>query len=428
MAYIPIIILVLLMLTGIPVAFALMISTASYFLFINTGVPVDLIFQRMISGTESFPLLAIPFFITAGCVMNYGGLSSRLMKVADALTGHMRGGLAQVNVVLSLLMGGLSGSANADAAMQCKILVPEMSKRGYEPEFSAAITSASSIITPIVPPGIGLILYAFLAEQSVAQLFFAGYVPGLLLMAALMVVVYFVAKKRNYAPIHEQRASTKTVFIQLGKSFWSLLLPLGILMGLRFGFFTPTEAGAMAVVYAVIVGAFIHRELKPKHIPMIMLESVLSTSTIMLIILSASAFGYYLAWERLPQTISQILINITENKYLFFLIINVFLLMVGMFLEGLASLIILTPLLVPAATAIGIDPVHFGIVMVVNVSIGAITPPFGALAFLTSSILQLKVVKVFREMTWFTISMVLVLFILSYFPAIVMFLPNLLGN
>jgi len=426
MGFVPIAILFILFGLNVPVAFSLILSTLVYFLFINTSMPVDMIFQRMIASAESFPLLAVPFFITAGAVMNYSGISSKLMAMAEVMTGHMVGGLAQVNVVLSTLMGGVSGSANADAAMESKILVPEMVKRGYSPSFSAAVTAASATISPIIPPGIGLILYAFMANASVGKMFLGGYIPGLLMCVGLMLVVHIVSKKRGYVPSREKRATVKEVLHQIKDSAWALFLPFGIILGLRFGMFTPTEAGAMTVFYSVFVGAFVYRELKFKHIPNILVESVLGTSAVMLIIVAASAFGYYMSWERLPQAISAYLTGITKNPYLFLFIINMFLLFIGMFIEGTASLIILTPLLVPTVTALGIDPIHFGIIMVVNLTIGGVTPPFGTLMFLTCSIIGIKVTEFIKDALPLIAALIFVLFLITYVPGFVTFLPNLI--
>jgi tripartite ATP-independent transporter DctM subunit len=426
MGFLPIFVLFFFFALNLPVAFSLITATLTYFLFINTSMPVDLIFQRMISSAESFPLLAVPFFITAGAVMNYSGISSRLMDMAEVLSGHLRGGLAQVNVVLSTLMGGVSGSANADAAMESKILVPQMIKRGMSPAFSAAVTASSSVISPIIPPGIGLIIYAFIANASVGKMFIAGYVPGLMMCIALMITVSIVAKRRGYEPTRERRASFGEIFRQFRHSSWALFLPFGIILGLRFGMFTPTEAGAMTVVYSLIVGFFVYKELRIEHLPTIIVESVLGTAAVMLIICAASAFGYYMSWEQLPQKVTEHLLTITKNPMLLLLIINAFLLFIGMFIEGTASLIILTPLFVPALAALGIDPIHFGIVMVVNLTIGGVTPPFGTLMFLVCSILNIPLTDFIKEVIPFIIALIIVLFIITFIPGLVTFLPNLI--
>lgn len=426
MIYLPIFLLFVLYFAGIPIAYALFGAAIFYFTFFDAGMPPDLVLQKFISSTASFPLLAIPFFVMAGSVMNYSGISKRLMQMAEVLTGHLKGGLAQVNVVLSLFMGGVSGSANADAAMQSKILVPQMEKKGYDRSFSAAITASSSTISPVIPPGIVMIIYALIAQVSIAELFIAGYIPGLLMAAALMITVSMISRRRNYAPSRDSKAKLAEVGAQFIDSIWSLLLPFGIILGLRFGLFTPTEAGAMAVLASVCIGAFIYGELKFSHAKTILLDTIYGTGTVVLIIVAASVFGYYLTWERIPQDLTELLIELTENKYVLLAIINVLLLLVGMVLEGGAALIILAPLLVPVAVALGIDPVHLGIVMIVNIMIGGITPPFGSLMFTTCSVTRVPVTDFIKEVWPFILALLSVLIVITYLPALVMFLPNLL--
>jgi tripartite ATP-independent transporter DctM subunit len=291
MEYLPILLLFLFFAINVPVGYAIAISSLVYFLY-TSGLPPAVFVQKLVTSTHSFPLLAVPFFITAGVVMNHGGITKRLMALADALTGHLRGGLGHVNIVLSTLMGGLSGSANADAAMQSKVLVPEMSKRGYSKEFAAAVTASSSVIAPIIPPGIGLILYAYLANESVGRLFLAGIIPGILLCFGLMAVVGVISRKRGYRSNRERKASWSEAGTALRRSAWALVIPVGIISGIRFGLFTPTEAGALAVVYSVLVGLFAYGDLKVASFPQILVESVLSTSVVMLIICSSKAFGF----------------------------------------------------------------------------------------------------------------------------------------
>lgn len=422
---IPIIILVVLFIIKVPVAYCLIISTLSYFVFFPTGMPMEMVIQRMISGAESFPLMAVPFFILAGTIMTYSGISAQLMNFAELLTGHMSGGLGHVNVLLSALMGGVSGSSNADAAMQSKMLVPEMVKRGYGKGFSAAITASSAVITPIIPPGISLILYSFMADVSVGKMFLAGYIPGIMLTVALMIIVGIISKRRGYKPSRTTKASGKEIWKAFKKATWALFLPFGLILGLRIGMFTASEAGAMTVVYTIFVGFFIYKELKISQLPTILWESILSTCSVMLIIVAASAFGYYMSWERIPQMVSQLLMNITSNPIIMLLIINFMLLLLGMFMEGTPTLIILTPLLVPVVTALGIDPVHFGIVMVVNITIGGVTPPFGTVMFVVCSVLRLRVTEYIKEVWPFLLALFVVLIIITFFPQIVMLLPNL---
>ena len=421
----PIILLFVLFFLNVPICFALFTSTFFYFIFINTNTYPDLILQVFVNSAQSFPLLAIPFFIMAGAVMNYSGISSRLMGVAEVLTGHMKGGLAQVNVLLSTLMGGISGSANADAAMECKILVPEMTKRGYSKEFSAAITAASSAITPVIPPGINLIIYSLIANVSVAKMFIAGYVPGLAMCISLMITVYFIAKKRGYKPIREKRASSKEILKVLKDSFWALFLPFGIIMGMRMGFFTPTEAGGVAVFFCFLVGFFVYKKLKLHHIPVILMETVKSTGAVMIIIASAKVFGYYMTLERIPQFITNSLMDFTDNKFVLLMVINLLLLFVGMFIEGGAALVILAPLLVPAVKALGVNPLHFGVIFIVNIMIGGLTPPFGSMMFTVCSIVGVRLEGFIKEVWPFIVALLVVLFVVTYSESIALFIPNL---
>lgn len=426
MVYLPIILVFIFYFSGIPIAYALFGASIVYFTFFDAGMPPDLVLQKFITSTASFPLLAIPFFVMAGSVMNYSGISKKLMQMAEVLTGHLIGGLAQVNVVLSTFMGGVSGSANADAAMQSKILVPQMEKRGYSREFSAAITAASSAISPVIPPGIVMIIYALIAQVSVAKIFAAGYVPGLIMAGALMVTVTLISRKRKYKPSRDKRATLEEIGSQLKESIWSLSLPFGIILGLRFGLFTPTEAGAMAVLASVLIGIFVYKELKWDHIKPILLDTIYGTGTVVLIIVSASVFGYYLNWERIPQELTAVLLEFTSNKYTMLGIINIFLLAIGMFLEGGAALIIIAPLLVPVVVQLGVDPIHFGMIMIVNIMIGGVTPPFGSMMFTTCSVTKVPVGAFMREIWPFIVALLVSLLIVTYAPALVMFLPSLM--
>lgn len=421
----PIIIAFILYFSSIPIAFALFGAALFYFTFGNTGSPVDLILQRFITSTASFPLLAVPFFIMAGSIMNYSGISSRLMKFADVLTGHMKGGLAQVNVVLSMLMGGISGSANADAAMQSKILVPEMVKRGYGKAFSSAITASSSAISPVIPPGINLIIYALIARVSVAEIFLAGYIPGIIMAVCLMIAVAIISKKRGYKPSRDKRASLKEILLQLRESIWALFLPFGIILGLRFGVFTPTEGGAMAVLFCTLIGFFVYKELKISHFKGILKDTILGTSTVVLIIVAASVFGLYMTWERIPQNVASLLSGLTDNMYLMLLLINVIFLILGMFLEGGAALLILTPIFLPVVLGLGVNPVHFGIMAIVNIMIGGITPPFGSMMFTTCSIVDVPIIEFVKEVIPFIVALLIALLIVTYLPWVVLILPNL---
>lgn len=426
MSTFPVVIVMLLYFTSIPIAFALLAAALAYFTFGDVGTPPDLILQKFITSSSAFPLLAIPFFIMAGEIMNYSGISSSLMKMADVLTGHLRGGLAQVNVLLSTLMGGISGSANADAAMQSKILVPQMTKRGYSAPFATAITAASSAIAPVIPPGINLIIYALIAQVSVAKMFIGGYMPGVLMCFGLMLTVHVIAKKRNYQPSREKMASAGEILRQLKESIWGLLLPFGIIFGIRFGIFTPTEAGAMAVLFCIVIGVFLYKELKWEHVPIILKNTVLSTSSVMLIIVAASVFGQYMSWERIPHQLTKSILAISDSPWIILVVINILLLVLGMFLEGGALLIIVAPLLVPLVKTMNIDLIHFGLIMIVNIMIGGITPPFGSMMFTTCAITGSTVGQFVKEIWPFILALLVVLVVVTYMPSLVMFLPNLL--
>lgn len=423
MEYLPVMLMFVLFLLNIPIAIGIAIAAVSFFVFAE-GLPLRMFVQKFAQSTESFPLLAVPFFICAGAIMNRSGITRRILNLADALVGHMVGGLAQANVVLATLMGGLSASSNAEAAMQAKMLGPEMIRRGYTAGFAAAITACAAVITPIIPPGIGLIIYGHLSDVSVGRLFIGGVVPGMLLCAALMIAVHLVSKHRGYLPQRVKRVT----FRELGRATFDALGALSIiafiLIGIRYGIFTPTEAGAMTVVYAALIGVFWHRELKWGAVPKILLETVLATAAVMIIICAAGAFGFYMSWERLPTRGAEFLIQLTREPWLLLLLINVGLILVGMVIEGTAALILLTPILVPAISKLGIDPLHFGLVLVVNLTMGGVTPPVGTMMFTTCSILRVKIETFVKEGWPFLLAMFIVLMLITYIPGLVTWLPN----
>lgn len=423
MEYLPVLLMFVLFLVNIPIAFGMAIAALSYFI-VADGLPLPLFVQKLVQSTDSFPLLAVPFFICAGSIMNRAGITRRLLNLADALVGHMAGGIAQANVVLATLMGGLSASANAEAAMQAKMLGSEMVRRGYSPGFAAAVTACAAVITPIIPPGIGLIIYGYLSDVSVGRLFIGGIVPGLMLCAALMVATHWVSKRVGYTPLRERRASTRELGRALLDATGALSIIAFILIGIRQGIFTPTEAGAMTVVYATLIGIFWHRELKWAAAPKIIVETVLATSAVMIIICAAGVFGFYMSWERLPARSAELLIHLTKEPWLLLLLINVGLLVLGMLIEGTAALILLTPILVPAVTQLGIDPLHFGLVMVVNLTLGGITPPVGTMMFTTCSILRVKIETFTKEGWPLMVAMLIVLILITYIPGLVTWLPT----
>lgn len=425
MSFVPCIMMMVLLLFRIPVAFSLIIPTAFYYTFINTTMPIEIVAQSMVASMESFPYLAIPFFTCAGVVFNRSGITEKLYTLANLLVGHMRGGLAQVNVLMSAMMGGLSGSASADAAMDSKTIVPQMIKHGYSKGFACVVTAASSVITPIIPPGIILILYSLMADVSVARMFFAGYIPGILLTIALMITVDIISKRRGYKSDRSERASGSEIWQQCKESVWALFLPVFMLVGMRFGVFTSTEAGAIAVLYALIVGAFIYKRLSRSDFWPIVIESVEATASVMFIVSAAMAFGSYLTWEGIPMATTNMLTSNIQSPWVLLLVINVFLLFVGFFFEGGAAMVLLAPILVPAVKALGIDLVHFGIVMSVNLTIAGFTPPVGTMMFIVLAITKTKMEAYIKECWPFLIALVAVLGLITYVPWLVLIVPRI---
>jgi tripartite ATP-independent transporter DctM subunit len=398
----------------IPVFSAVMAGSVVYFI-LTPNVPTLIIAQRVISGIESIPLLAVPFFICAGIYMNYSGVTKRVMHFAEALTGHMAGGLAQVNVLLSTLMGGLSGSNLADAAMQANMIVPEMEKKGYSKEFSSVVTAASAMITPLIPPGIAMIIYGSIANVSIGKLFIAGIGPGILLCATMMMLVSYISKKRGYIAVRETSLKPHEFGAALKEAFLPLCLPIIIIGGIRFGIFTPTEAGAVAIVYALMLGA-LYKEMTFNDLVVGMKDTIVSTASIMLIVGAASAFAWILTKERIPQQITEMIINTISNKYVFLMVVNVFLLMVGMFIEGNAAMIVLVPLLAPVARAYGINDIQFAMIFIFNMAVGALSPPMGTLMFVTCGITKCKINRFIKEAIPFYLLLVACLLLLTFVP------------
>ncbi len=424
---IPMFMVFALYLLGMPIVYALFGSTFFYFLVIDTTSSPWLILQKVMNSTQSFSMLAIPFFIMAGSVMTYGGISEKLMDFCECVTGHMKGGLAQVNVLLSMLMGGCSGSANADAAMDARMLCPEMEKRGYSKAFSAAVSAASSASTPVIPPGVNLVVYTLIAQASLGRTFAAGYVPGFMMTGAMMITTAIIAKKRNYPKTRDKLPPVGVILKQGLMSFWGLFFPFGIIIGLRLGMFTPSEGGAFAVLYSLIVGKFVYKQLSlRKHLVPILMETIAGTSSVVLIMVSANVFGNYLSWINLPKILAGAILSLTTNKYIFLILVNVVLLIMGMFLEGGAVLMITTPLLLPVALQLGIDVYHFGLVAIVNIMIGGLTPPFGSMMFTVCGITGCAISEFLKEIWPYILALVLVLILITYCPVLVTFVPDLM--
>ncbi len=422
--WLPGLVMLVLFALGTPVAFAIAIAALSFFLA-GGEVPLNIFVQKMVTATDSYPLLAIPFFVLAGAIMNRAGITRKLLALADAIAGHLTGALAQICTVLATLLGGLTASSSADAAMLAKVLGPEMTRHGYSPAFAAVITSCSAIIASLIPPSIGLIIYGYIADASIGRLFIGGVVPGLMIAVSLMTVTAVISRRRGYLPLRTRFAGVP----ELGRAFrdalWALSIPAFIVVGIRYGIFTPTEAGAITVVYVVLVGRYAYRTLRWSDLPRLLKETALDTASVMLMVCAASAFGFYLAWERIPPQLAAWLVSLTKDPTTLLLLINLMLIVLGTAIEGTSALIILTPIFVPILTKLGIDPVHFGVVLVANLTIAGVTPPVGQMMFISSQVLKVPVDDYTVEVLPFLGAMMVVLVLLSVFPQLTLWLPDL---
>jgi len=413
---------IIFLILGIPIAFVLGLTSFVGLLY-SGDIPLLLIPKQMFSGTDSFPLLAVPFFILAGNLMNIGGITKRLIHFCNILLGHVRGGLALVNVVASMFFAGVTGAAVADTSALGSILIPAMTREKYDRDFSAAVTAASSTVGPIIPPSIPMVILGTVGELSVGALFLAGVVPGILVGLSLLVVAYVISVKRDYPK--EKRKSLKEFFLGLKDALLALLMPAIIMGGILGGIFTPTEAAVVAVFYAFLVSFLVYREIRWKDLPRVLIDSVVVTSIIMFVIANSAIFGWILANHQVPQAVAHIFLSITNNKWVLLLLINLFLLFVGTFMETTASLIILTPILLPLAVKVGIDPIHFGLVMVLNLVIGLITPPLGVCLFIACSIAKITLEQIVKAILPFLIAAILVLFIVTYIPELSLWIPRM---
>lgn len=407
----------------VPVFISILCSCTLYFT-LQTGTPVQIYAQRICASLESTSLLAIPFFTTAGVLMNYSGVTKRIMDFCALITGRWTGGLAQVNVLLSTLMGGLSGSNLADAAMEAKMLVPEMERNGYSRSFATVVTAVSALITPLIPPGIALIIYGTVAQVSIGKLFVAGLEIGIVCCLFMMVLVHFVSKKKGYKPMRTEPLPRKDLWNITLRALPPLFLPIVIIGGIRIGLFTPTEAGAVSIIYALVL-AIIYKEMNFEQFLQAIKESVLCTAQILVIVSAANCLGYILTMEQIPQAITSFMLTIIHSKFMFLVAVNIFLLLVGMFMEGIAAMLILIPLLAPVATAFGIDPIQFGMIVIFNMSIGTITPPLGTVMFVTCGITKCPTREFLRDCIPFYTYQIIVLLLISYVPAVSLGIVNL---
>lgn len=412
------------MVLGFPVAFCLGITSLAA--LVLGDVPLLLIAQRMFTGIDSFPLMAVPFFVLAGELMNRGGTTKRLIDFANVLVGRVPGGLAHTNILASMFFGGISGSAVADAAAMGTVLVPGMVRKGFPAGFSAAVTAASSTMGPIIPPSILMVLMGVTTGLSIGGLFAAGIVPGLLLGLSMMGLSYFMAVRYHF-PKESIALSPSIILREFLSAGPALLAPIIILGGILGGIFTPTESAAVAVLYAFILGRFIYKELSFKDLGAIFVESGTTTAVLLLIIGMANIFAWVLTSEQIPTKIAAVMTALTDNPYIILMIINVFLIFIGMFLEGGAAIIILAPTLLGVANALGINPLHFGLVMVLNIAVGLLTPPLGVCLFVVCGVTKISLGTVIRAVIPFLGVEIAVLLLVTYCPDIILFIPRMLG-
>ncbi|MFQ3261818.1 TRAP transporter large permease [Reinekea sp.] len=416
----------ILILIGLPVFFATLFAPGFMLLLNDMSRDVPLLFRNIYNGIDSFPLMAIPFFMLAGEVMNRGGITIRLVNFSQVFIGHVRGGLAHVNILSSMLFAGLSGSAVADTSALGSMLIPAMEKNGYSRKFAAAITAASSVIGPIIPPSGIMIIYAYTMEVSVAALFAAGIVPGILIGLALMGVTALMAKKHNF-PIAAEKATWRERGSATKLAILPLLTPVIILGGIIFGVFTPTEASAIAVGYALFLSIWVLKTVKVSDLPSIFTKSAISSSVVLLIVGSAIAFKTVVSLSHAAEDLAGLVLAISDNPLILLLAINILLFIVGMFLDAGPAIIILGPILAPIFIQLGIDPVHFAIIMSVNLTVGLATPPMGLVLFVASSVSGEKVEHIAKAILPFLAVEVLVIFLITFFPAVSMTIPRLLG-
>jgi len=422
MALISIIFLVL-MAIGTPVAFAIGISGFVFFMTEAT-MPMSIAVQKVAAMSQSFPLLAVPFFIFAGHLMNESGITDRLFRFSYVAVGWMAGGLAQVAIVLSTVMGGVSGSAVADAAMEARILGPTMIAKGYGKGFSAAAIAVGSLITATIPPSIGLILYGYVANVSIGRLFIAGIVPGFLMMAGLMVTTYVIAKRRGYVVANTERPTARALVSAIWGAKWALLFPVALVVTIRGGVFTPSEVGAFAVVYALFVGFFAHRELDFDKVKRAMGHAISDIGLTMIIILMSGMVGFAIIYLQVPQNLSSWMLAGVTEPHAIVLLILLFLIIAGCFIESTVLVLLLAPIFVPIVRQIGMDPVHFGILMMSIVTLGGMTPPVGVAMYAVCSLIDVKIEDYTREALPFLATVIGLIVLFLFLPGLVLFLPN----
>lgn len=406
-----------LMLLNMRVWLAMFSAIVIYFLFFGNA-PLEIAVQRLIAPAQNSSLLAIPFFILLGSLLSHTGIAERILKLAQLIVGKFRGGLAMANVLMSTLMGGISASNLADAAMLSRMMVPEMEKQGYNRAFSSAVTAAGSLVTPIIPPGIALIIYGIVADVSIGSMFMAGILPGILSAALLLIAIMWVSRKRGYQPAFKQWPSAREYRVAIFNTWPAILVVLGVVGGIRANIFTPTEAGTVGVFIVTLIGFLIYKEMKFRHLAQSFVDTAKSTAAVMIVIMASSALGWIFSLEQAGISVAAWITSLTTNKYVFLAAINILLLVVGMFLEGNAIMIILVPLLKPVLVQLGIDPVHFGLIMILNLSIGTLTPPVGTVMLLVCNITKVQLSAFVRESLPLLVALLVALLLVTYVPAI----------
>lgn len=418
------IVFLLLLALGMPVAFAVGISGCMYFLQ-HAEIPLLQVAQLSLSQIQNVNLLAVPLFIFAGNLMNLCGITDRLLSLASILTRHMYGGMAQTSVVMSTLMGGISGSSTADAAMESRILGPTMIKNGYSRGYSAVVIGYTSLITSTIPPGVNLIVYGTTGSVSVGRLFTGGLMCGLYMMVALMITVHFTSKKRGYRPEGARRARFSEIWHEIIRSFWALLFPILLLVGIRIGLFTASEVGSFACIYALVVGVLIYKEVSWQSFVECLRISVSDIGGIMFMISMTGVFGYGIPVDKIPQKLTTLMLSMTDSAVLITFMILFLLFILGMFMDGGVIVLLLTPILLPVARTIGLDPVFFGLVMCTICCLGILTPPVGVAMYIVCGILKVSMPEWIKESVPFLITIIIVIALLVLFPDLATFLPDL---
>ncbi len=408
-----------LLLTGLPIALAMMGS--SLLVILVEGFPLSVVAQRIITGVQSFPLLAIPLFMLAGSLMNESGISERLFGFTRAFVGHIRGGMAQTAIVGNIFLAGISGSSVADCAATSRVFVPQLALAGYGKGFAAALCAACATLGPIIPPSILMVIYAWQANISLGDLFWAGVLPGIVMATAMMLLTAWIAKRRSYPK--DDAFSGKRLWKEFRGAAWALLMPVLILVGFRMGVFTATEIAGVAAAYALLVGLLIYRTLRLSQLPAILLTTARETAVILLIVAGAAPFSWILGIEEAPQLIAQALQAATDSPWVVLLMLNAVLLILGCFMETIAIMIILVPILIPVLTHFGIDLTHFGIVLLVNLTIGQLTPPVGVLLFVSSSVSRVQLGALVQEVWPYVVVLIAALLALTFVPSLSLWLP-----